>query len=265
MSAPTVGPAAGPAGPAGPAVLADQDGPVTRLVINRPHRQNSLTAEDVALLRDALERAAADPRTRAVVLEGSGGSLCTGMDLAELSADDDADAGGEFFDLLRRLTEIPVTVVAAVDGRAVGGGVGLAAACDLVIATERSSFSLPEALWGLLPCNILPFLVRRVGFQRAYAMTLSTASVSAADARLSGLVDEVEGPHGQQLRRLLGRVTKLDRPTVAEAKAYCAGLAPIPDTARAHAGEVFARLLASPVVRTRIDNFVHHQRMPWEG
>lgn len=62
-----------------------------------------------------------------------------------------------------------------------------------------------------------------------------------------------------------GRVTKLDRPTVAEAKAYCAGLAPIPDTARAHAGEVFARLLASPVVRTRIDNFVHHQRMPWEG
>ncbi|MCX4545460.1 enoyl-CoA hydratase-related protein [Streptomyces sp. NBC_01565] len=255
MSAPT----------ADAAVLAERDGPVTRLVINRPHRNNSLTAADVALLRDALECAAADPRTRAVVLEGSGGSLCTGMDLAELSAADDGDAGGEFFDLLHRLTEIPVTVVAAVDGRAVGGGVGLAAACDLVLATERSTFSLPEALWGLLPCNILPFLMRRVGFQRAYAMTLSTAPVTAPDARLFGLVDEVEGPHGQQLRRLLGRVTKLDRPTVAEAKAYCASMSPIPDTARAHAGEVFARLLASPVVRTRIGNYVHHQRMPWEG
>ncbi|NEC30354.1 enoyl-CoA hydratase/isomerase family protein [Streptomyces sp. SID8111] len=248
----------------GPAVLTDRDGPVVRLVINRPHRRNSLTADDVGLLRDALETAAADPRTRAVVVEGTGGTLCSGMDLAELSADRQTKGGSDFFDLLRRITEVPVTVLASVDGQALGGGVGLAAACDLVLATERSTFALPEALWGLLPCAILPFLMRRVGFQRAYAMTLSTAGVTASDARSFGLVDELEGTHGQQRRRLLGRVTKIDRPTVAEAKAYCARLAPLPDTARDHAADVFARLLDSPVVRTRIDNFVRHQRMPWE-
>ncbi|MFE3599922.1 enoyl-CoA hydratase/isomerase family protein [Streptomyces sp. NPDC059096] len=250
--------------PTGPAVLVDRDGPVTRLVINRPHRQNSLTADDVRLLRDALETAAADPQTRAVVLSGSGGTLCTGMDLASVSTEGDSLGGGEFFDLLHRLTDIPVTVMAAIDGQALGGGVGLAAACDLVVATERSSFALPEALWGLLPCNILPFLVRRTGFQRAYAMTLSTAPVMAADARTFGLVDVLEGAHGQQLRRLLGRVGKLDRATIGAAKTYCASLSPIPDTARAHAGEVFAGLLGSPAVRARIDNYVRHQRMPWE-
>ncbi|MEU0990195.1 enoyl-CoA hydratase-related protein [Streptomyces sp. NPDC005953] len=249
----------------GPAVLVERDGPVTRLTINRPHRRNSLTPDDVALLRDAVESAAVDPRTRALVLEGSGGTLCTGMDLADISTDEGDSGGGDFFDLLHRLTEVPITVLAKVDGQAAGGGVGLVAACDLVVATDRSSFALPEALWGLLPCNILPFLMRRIGFQRAYAMTLSTAPITASDARAFGLVDELEGEHGQQLRRLLGRVTKIDRSTTAAAKAYCASLAPIPDTARTHAGEVFAQLLAAPAVRTRIDNYVHHQRMPWEG
>src|SRR5690606_14211407 len=130
--------------------------------------------------------------------------------------------------------------------------------------TERSTCARPEARGGLLPGAGRPVPRRRVGFRRAYARTLSPAGGTASDARSFGLVDELEGTHGQQRRRLLGRVTKIDRPTVAEAKAYCARLAPLPDTARDHAGEVFARLLDSPVVRTRIDNFVRHQRMPWE-
>ncbi|MEU8242641.1 enoyl-CoA hydratase-related protein [Actinoplanes missouriensis] len=246
------------------AVLVQRDGPATRLVIDRPERDNSLTAADVRELADRLETAAADPATRVVVLAGAGGTLCTGMDLAEVAGGADAGGGSGFFDLLRRITEIDVTVVAALDGRAVGGGVGLAAACDLVVATERSAFSLPEALWGLLPCNILPFLIRRTGFQRAYAMTLSTATMTAAEARTAGLVDELDTAQGRHLRRLVGRLAKVDRATVGEAKAYCATLSPIGADTREHASATFARLLRTPAVHTRIDNYVRHQRMPWE-
>src|SRR5690606_26260180 len=166
-----------------------RDGPVVRLVINRPHRRNSLTADDVGLLRDALETAAADPRTRAVVVEGTCGTLCSGMDLAELSADQQTKGGSDVFDLLRRTTAVPATGLASVAGQVLGGGDGLAAAYDLVVAIDRGALALPEAVRGLRPCALLPSLMRRVGVPRAYAMTLSTAGVTPSDARSFGLVD----------------------------------------------------------------------------
>src|SRR5204863_9100504 len=118
-----------------------------------------------------------------------------------------ADRGGAaFFGLLRRFTTVGRVIVSIVDGRVTGGGVGLVAASDLVYATERSSFGLPEALWGLLPCCVLPFLIRRVGYQPAYAMALSTQPVSAQEALRSHLVDAVADDPTALVRRLAARV-----------------------------------------------------------
>ncbi|NUR28322.1 MAG: enoyl-CoA hydratase, partial [Catenulispora sp.] len=127
-------------------------------------------------------------RRQVAELAGSGAGGADGV------LDEDARrTGGAFFDLLTRFTQAPVIVAAAVDGRVAGGGVGLVAACDFVVATEASTFGLPEALWGLLPCCVLPFLIRRVGFQRAHAMALTTRPVAGAEAAAWGLVDET-GP-----------------------------------------------------------------------
>jgi polyketide biosynthesis enoyl-CoA hydratase PksH len=145
-----------------------------------------------------------------------------------------------------------------------GGGVGLVAAADLVLATERSTFALPEALWGLLPCCVLPFLIRRTGFQRAYAMTLTTRPVGAAEAAGYGLVDDLGADLRALSRRLALRVSKVDRSTVADLKQYAHRLCPLPDGTRELAIGELSRLMGRPVVQDRLSAFAASGRYPWE-
>lgn len=191
-----------------------------------------------------------------------------GMDLAEAGNDaGDLGEGGarEFLGLLRRLTAIGRIVVSQVDGTAAGGGVGIAAASDFVYATPRSRFSLPEALWGLLPCCVLPFLIRRIGFQKAYTMTLSTHPVDAGQAARIGLADEVTDDPDTALRRLLMRVSRIDEATVAGCKRYFDQLWIISERTEAAAVGEFGRLMASGPVRQRLTDFATHGKFPWES
>jgi polyketide biosynthesis enoyl-CoA hydratase PksH len=243
-------------------------GAVLRLTLDRAERQNAIDQELIDALQAALDEAERSATCRIVVLQGSGGVFCTGMDMA-VAGDEQRgpgeDPGGRaFFALLRRLTAIPRVVVASVDGRAVAGGVGLMAASDLVYATERSTFSLPEALWGLLPCCVLPFLIRRVGFQKAYSMTLSTLPVTADEARRVHLVDEVTGSAEALVHRLAFRVTKLDDVVLGDLKRYFARLHPISQEVEETAVSELARLMASPAVRDRTADFAANRRLPWE-
>lgn len=236
------------------------------LTLARPERDNALNSELLAELRLALDEAAADPGCAMVVVRGDCGVFCTGLDFEDAlgaSELDDHDAAA-FFDLLRCLTILPKVVVALVEGRAAGGGVGLAAACDLVVANPASTFALPEAMWGLLPCSVLPFLIRRVGFQKAYAMTLTTMPVGAAEAAACAMVDIVADDPAAVARRLAYRVGKVDPQTIAAAKQYAAAFAPIDDGDRSRAVAEFSRLVATARVRRNIAEFVEHHRMPWE-
>ncbi len=236
-----------------------------RLTIDRPERRNSLDTAALGELHRALDAAERDPACRLVLLTGRDGVFCTGMDLAAAANGPSVDGGQAFFDLLRRFTTTPLVVVSTVDGQVAGGGVGLAAASDLVYATGRSTFALPEALWGLLPCCVLPFLVRRVGFQKAYAMTLSTQPVGAVEAAGCALVDEVSEGLDEPVRRLAYRLDKLDVTAIGEAKRYFGRLwgisADIERTAVAELG----RLMAAPAVRHRLAEYASTGRYPWEG
>lgn len=194
---------------------------------------------------------------------GAGGA--GGADGADGVLDEDARrTGGAFFDLLARFTQAPVIVAAAVEGRVAGGGVGLVAACDFVVATEASTFGLPEALWGLLPCCVLPFLIRRVGFQRAHAMALTTRPVAAAEAAAWGLVDETGPDPAAAVRRLALRADKIDTATIAALKAYTNRLWPVTDDVRQLAVDELGRLMALPAVRGRLSAFADGGRYPWE-
>lgn len=230
------------------------------------HRLGRPTVDDrvVKEIGAALDEAERVPGCRILLLEGGDGVFCTGMDLEEAAGGDVADGGRAFYGLLRRFTETPVTVVARVDGRAAGGGVGLAAASDFVFASERSTFSLPEALWGLLPCCVLPFLIRRTGFQKAYAMTLSTQPVSAAEAAAFHLVDEVSDDPEALVRRLAYRLTKLDRAVVTDMKRYFRELWILSDETERVAVKEFGRLMSSPEVHQRLVDYATEKRFPWE-
>jgi polyketide biosynthesis enoyl-CoA hydratase PksH len=243
---------------------------VLRATLNSPDGLNSLSGGALDALTAALDRAEADPDCRVLLIEGSGGTFCTGLDFGEAAsdlADDTSEAGqgGEaFLTLMRRFGETPLAVVACVDGRVAGGGVGLAAAADLVIATERSEFSLPEALWGLVPCCVLPVLVRRTGYQPAYAMALSTQPVSARRAADFRLVDEVVPDPDAAVRRLLVRLTRLDPATIGELKRYFRAMWFTTEETDAFALREFTRLIGSPVARRRITDYTTTRRLPWE-
>lgn len=281
------GPAPGPAGHRTMRVEPDR-GRLT-VTLTRPGERNSITRDLITELGAALDLAERTSDCRVVVLRAEGDTFCSGMDLsgvaaAEAGADagagagagagafseggahradgtDGSDAGDsrkggeEYFALLERLTTIGRIVVAQVDGHVVGGGVGLVAAADFVHATDRSRFSLPEALWGLLPCSVLPFLIRRVGFQRAYAMALGTLPVAAREAAVHGLVDELAEDPGPALRRLLFRASKLDPATVADLKRYARRLWILDEHTQRTAVDEFVRLMSSDRVRDRIADF----------
>ncbi|MEU3825498.1 enoyl-CoA hydratase-related protein [Streptomyces sp. SID161] len=241
------------------------------VVIDRPDRDNGINDALMRELHAALDEAERDPAVRLVVVESSGPVFCSGMDLGDAADSDRADdglaaRGGQvFYRLLERLATLPRVVVSVVDGRVTGGGVGIAAASDFVFASTRSSFALPEALWGLLPCCVLPFLIRRTGFQPAYAMTLSTLPVTAERAAGIHLVDEVTDDARPALRRLASRLTKIDTSVVADAKRYFEQLRQPAEHHEQAAVAEFARLMSSPAVRARIAGFAHHQQMPWEN
>ncbi|GGB95755.1 enoyl-CoA hydratase-related protein [Pseudoduganella buxea] len=239
-----------------------------RATLNAGDNQNKLTPEIVEGLWAALLACEADCAARAFLIEGSGGYFSNGMDLVAAAegggaGDGTGGPGGRrFMDLLQRLTTSSVVVISIVDGKASGGGVGLAAASDFVFATPRSQFSLPEILWGLLPCVVAPFLIRRVGVQVCQRLTLSSLPIDAVAAHAAGLVDSTDE---RALAQLLQRLRMVAPEAIGKAKRYLNGLWIINEPMRNYALQELDSLLAAPEVRQRLTDFAQHQRYPWEA
>ncbi len=242
------------------------------VTLNRPERRNSLNALLIQELSQVLDIAEQNPEWKFVVLEGQQGLFCTGMDLesyaaSALPADADAenaDSSAQYMNLIRHFTLIPKIIISHVDGEVTAGGVGLAAASDLVIATPRSQFALSEALWGLLPAMVTPCLIRRIGFWNAYQMTLTTKTISAHEAYEMHLADEITESPKDSIRRLWLRLRRLDHKTVGNIKQYFRKMWIITEQTEKTAVSETSRLMADPGVRKNIENYVRHRKFPWE-
>jgi enoyl-CoA hydratase/carnithine racemase len=152
----------------------------------------SLHLSALRTLAAALAAALDDSTVRLVVLAGGGEAFCRGLDLEAL--DEGADPGSAlalFGDCLQTLSLARKPTLALVTGPALGGGVGLAAACDVVVADESASFALPELLLGLTPATILPLLLQRMTAQQVRLWALQGTTHDAQAAQRVGLVDEV--------------------------------------------------------------------------
>ncbi|WP_059006316.1 enoyl-CoA hydratase-related protein [Streptomyces specialis] len=243
---------------------------VVTATLARPARRNTIDPALIAALHGVLDAAESDPDGRLVVLRGSDGVFSAGMDFEAAAAGGVPDrataarGAAEFWALLRRFTTVPRIVACAVDGTVAGGGVGLVAAADFAFATPRSSFALPEALWGLLPCCVAPFLIRRAGFRTAYTMSLGTQPLTAGEAHARGLVDAEPGDPEPRLRALAFRARRMSAVTVADVKGYFGRLAPVDAATGRLAVEEFARLMSSAPVGRRIADFAERRRFPWE-
>lgn len=239
---------------------------VTSVSLDRGDGRNSIDAAAIDLIETALTKAEADREARLLVITSGSGVFSTGMDLAAASSQETAaEPGGAFFDLLRRLVTTRLVVVVSVDGQTAGGGMGLVAAADVVHATPRSTFALPEALWGLLPCVVLPFLTLRIGLHRARTMMLTTQPIDVPTAVAWGVVDVAAEDLGTALRPLVFRASKVDAATFGDAKRYAAALDPVTDDDRQRAVGELRRLLGTQSVRERLSAFAGRGQFPWQA
>ncbi|HTP85307.1 MAG TPA: enoyl-CoA hydratase-related protein [Bryobacteraceae bacterium] len=170
---------------------------IARIVLNRPEKRNALNAELVTRISAGLAEAAADPDTRVVLISGEGADFCSGADLAELRAITEngpaenlasARALGQLFVDIRRHR---CPVIAAVRGRALAGGCGLATACDVVLAAESAQFGYPEVNIGFVPAMVMALLRRQVPEKRAFELLALGQVIGAREAAAFGLVNAV--------------------------------------------------------------------------
>jgi len=176
------------------------DGPVLHLTLNRPATRNAMSLAMVGELRQALADAEAGGRTRAVVLRGAGGHFCAGADLKDMAAarmaprtdgaDPVAAVNARFGELCVAYAASPLVVVAVLEGSVMGGGFGLACVADVALAGHSARFRLPETALGMVPAQIAPFLVERLGYSQARRLAVTGGRVDAAQALALGLVHE---------------------------------------------------------------------------
>jgi methylglutaconyl-CoA hydratase len=168
-----------------------------RITLNRPDKRNALDDDIVAEVKDALRAAASDQSVRAVVISGAGKDFCSGADLAALRRISEATVMenvvnarslGELFVEMRRH---PRPVIAAVRGRALAGGCGLATACDIVLAAESAQFGYPEVNIGFIPAMVMAILRRSVSEKLAFELITRGEIIGSRDAARIGLVNRV--------------------------------------------------------------------------
>ena len=178
-------------------ILYAVEGAVALITLNRPDKRNALNDALVGGLKAALGEADADASVRAVVITGAGADFCSGADLASLQKIsestivenlDDARSLMELFALIRR---VRVPVVAAVRGRALAGGCGLATACDIVLAARSARFGYPEVRIGFVPAMVMAILRRNVSEKRAFELATRGAEIGAEEAERLGLVNRI--------------------------------------------------------------------------
>jgi methylglutaconyl-CoA hydratase len=170
---------------------------VARIILQRPEKRNALNPEAIAALRQALASAAKQEDVRIVLVSGAGQDFCAGLDLKSLDEASGSDVLGhlasarQFGDLILDIRRHPHPVIAAVQGRALAGGAGLATASDLILASESASFGYPEVKIGFVPAIVAVLLRRSLGEKRAFELLASGENISAREAHALGFVNHV--------------------------------------------------------------------------
>ncbi|MCC7306896.1 MAG: enoyl-CoA hydratase/isomerase family protein [Acidobacteria bacterium] len=172
----------------------ENEGSVRILTLNRPEKRNALNDELIATLKNAVSAADADEGVKCIVLRGAGKDFCSGADLSALQKIatasyeenlEDARSLGELYKLIR---EVRQPVIAAVRGRALAGGCGLAMACDLIVAETSAKFGFPEVKIGFVPAMVAAIVCRNMSERRAFATLTLGEEMSAQELSDAGIV-----------------------------------------------------------------------------
>ncbi|MGI9065227.1 MAG: enoyl-CoA hydratase/isomerase family protein [Pyrinomonadaceae bacterium] len=178
-------------------ILFSIDDTVARITLNRPEKRNALNGALVSGIKAALRKANAVDAVSVVVITGAGQDFCSGADLealrriANASVADNAGDARSFMEVFVLIRQVAVPVIAAVRGRALAGGCGLASACDIVLASTNARFGYPEVKIGFVPAMVTAILRRNISEKRAFELLARGAEITAEEARHVGLVNQV--------------------------------------------------------------------------
>jgi methylglutaconyl-CoA hydratase len=182
-----------------PPILISDHGPIRTITLNRPAQRNALTPAMQEQLMHALDETAKSS-ARVLIVTGAGEAFCAGLDLAALqdfskvppvSSFELADDAHRFARILRSLYELPIPVIAAVNGHAIAGGAGIATVCDFTLAVPTAKFGYSEVKIGFVPAFVSAFLTLQLGDKRARNLLLTGSVFTAQQAHTLGLVTEV--------------------------------------------------------------------------
>ncbi|MDM0042915.1 enoyl-CoA hydratase/isomerase family protein [Variovorax dokdonensis] len=179
------------------ALQVEADGPVARIWLNRPDLRNAFDDEVIGELGQAFAQVGARDDVRAVVLGARGPAFCAGANLnwmrraADFTHEQNTQDAARLAAMLQTIHELPMPVVARIQGDVYAGGMGLVAACDIAIASDNANFCLSEVRIGLIPATISPYVIRAMGARAAQRYFLTAERFSAAEAMRIGLVHEV--------------------------------------------------------------------------
>ncbi|MUL34709.1 enoyl-CoA hydratase/isomerase [Priestia megaterium] len=198
-------------------------GTICFLRFYRPDANNTINSHFVEECHQVLDLC--EKSANIVVLEGLPEVFCFGADFqnlyAKMKSGQHIDETPEpLYELWLKLANGPFITISHVRGKVNAGGVGFVASSDIVIADETAQFSLSELLFGLLPACVLPFLIRRIGFQKANYMTLTTQTISAQQAQTWGLVDVFDRQSEDLLRKYLIRLRYIPKKGIYRYKSY---------------------------------------------
>jgi methylglutaconyl-CoA hydratase len=178
-------------------ILYTVDQNIARITLNRPDKRNALDNDIVLEFKDALARASADDSVRVVLVTGAGKDFCSGADLASLQrisaagVEESMASARVMAELFVEMRRSPRPIIAAVRGRALAGGCGLATACDIILAAESAQFGYPEVNIGFIPAMVMAILRRSVSEKRAFELITRGEVISATVAAEIGMINRV--------------------------------------------------------------------------
>ena len=253
-------------------VRIEREGTCARVTMNRPAVRNAFNALLIAALREAFDRLSADDGVRSIVLAGAGKSFSGGADIVwmrealDLSSADNIRDAEAFAGMLIAIDRCPKPVVARIHGAALGGGCGLAAVADIVVAADDTVFGFTEVKLGILPAVISPFVIPKIGVSQARALFVTGEKFGAAHAQRIGLVHHVVAASelDSHLAAILDEFKTAAPSAIAAAKALVRNVgAASADEATALAAREIARQRTTPEGQEGLRAFLEHRAASW--
>lgn len=245
---------------------------VATVTLNRPDVHNAFNAELISELTAAFDALGADDSVRAIILRGNGKSFCAGADVNWMRESLDLDESENVRDALRMsdmfaaIDGVPRAVIGRVHGAALGGGMGLLAVCDVVVASADTRFGFTEARLGIIPAVISRFVVPKIGSSWARRLFLTAERFGTERALEIGIIHDVvdERDLNAAVDDLVGEVLASGPNAVREAKELIAGLPDRPDAARrSFTAERIAAVRTSPEGQEGLRAFLEKRKPEW--